>query len=282
MIDLPAPIAVVCHDAGATNLILSWIDPANKIRPVMEGPAAQLWKQRFAGTELRTLGDALDDAAALLSGTGWGSDLEHRARRMARDARIRSVAVIDHWVNYGERFVRGAEQVLPDEIWVTDEDALAIARREFPNLRVELKPNLYLQEQLVRARPLADEDRDVLFITEPMRSDWGRGTPGEFQSLEYFLSNRGRAGIPREACIRIRPHPADELGKYESWLGGAVTLDRSPNIGAALDGVRWVVGCQSYALFVALKAGRTVISAIPPWAPPCRLPQNDIVHLARL
>jgi len=41
-----------------------------------------------------------------------------------------------------------------------------------------------------------------------------------------------------------------------------------------------VVGCESFALVVALAAGRRVCSTLPPWAPPCRLPQPGIVRLA--
>ncbi len=49
MIDLPGPLAVVCHDAGAANLILAWLaaEPRSDIRPVMKGPAQGLWKERF-------------------------------------------------------------------------------------------------------------------------------------------------------------------------------------------------------------------------------------------
>jgi hypothetical protein len=74
MIDLPAPLAVVCHDAGAANIILSWLkaSPGLDVRPAMAGPAAALWQRIFADRPLLpSVEDALDGAAALLSGTGW-------------------------------------------------------------------------------------------------------------------------------------------------------------------------------------------------------------------
>lgn len=277
-------MAVVCHDAGAANLVLPWlaIDKLGDVRPVMQGPAERLWRARFASIALREVEAALDGAALLLSGTGWESDLEHRARKLARKHGIRSIAVIDHWINYRERFVRSGETVLPDEIWVTDDEALAIARHQFPDLPVRLRPNLYLQEQLSKTPPLAEADRDVLFLAEPLRTDWGRGAPGEFQALEYFLSRRQTAGVPDDAPVRIRLHPSEALDKYDHWAGAHISIDRSPELAGSLAGARWAVGCESYALVVALKAGREAISALPPWAPHCRLPHQDVVRLASL
>jgi hypothetical protein len=194
------------------------------------------------------------------------------------------VAVIDHWVNYRERFARNGDEVLPDEIWVTDEYALALAREEFPGIPVSLKPNLYLDEQLAKAPPLTDTDQDVLFVAEPARSDWGNGTPGEFQALEYLLSRRRDAGIPRRARIRIRPHPSESRDKYDAVTNSRpnIAIDRSEDLASALGGARWVVGCETYALVVALHSGRNAISALPPWAPPCRLPHEGIIRLAAL
>ena len=49
-----------------------------------------------------------------------------------------NISVLDHWVNYKERFIRGGELILPDEIWVCDNHALALAKKAFPGARVSL------------------------------------------------------------------------------------------------------------------------------------------------
>jgi hypothetical protein len=286
MIDLPAPVAVVCHDAGAANLILPWLSAGGTepLLPAMAGPAAALWTARFGTRATLSVEEAIEQAAAVLTGTGWATDVEHRARKLARERRVHSVAVIDHWVNYRERFVRAGEEVLPDEIWVTDEYALDLARREFTGVPITLKPNLYLEEQVATAPPLQTNDQDVLFVAEPVRGEWASAIPGEFQSLDYFVTRRDLLGIRPDATLRLRPHPSDPLGKYDEWVlrHPGVRLDASPNLAEALGGVRWVVGCESYALVVALHAGRQAVSALPPWAPACRLPHREIVRLAGL
>lgn len=287
----PAALAVVCHDAGACNVILPWLDlPGLALRPVMQGPAAALWRARFGSRVpvLERIDDALDGAAMLLSGTGWASDLEHAARCRAAARGIRSVAVIDHWVNYPQRFERGGVVQWPDEFWVTDAEAVTLVCRHFPGAAVRCHANLYLEEQvgaIARARPGAG---DVLYVLEPMRSDWGRGLAGEWQALEHFRAARaeGRvAGLDPDTPVRLRPHPSDPAGKYDAWLAARAnegfTLDRHATLAEAMGPARWVAGCESYALVVALAAGRQVLSTLPPWAPACRLPHAGIRHLDR-
>lgn len=279
--DLPRPLVVVCHDAGAANIALAWIHGADgEIRGVMAGPAADIWRRRFGDRHIWSdLDAALDGAAAVLSGTGWASDLEHRARQLARAHGIESVAVVDHWVNYAMRFERGGEAVLPDRLWVADAQAEGIARATFPGLPIERHPNRYQAEQVAGIAP-APADGPALFLLEPARSDWDRGVPGEFQALDHFMANRARLGLADRGVV-IRPHPSDPPGKYAAWLADnpIARLDTASDVAAAISDATAVVGMQSAALVIALEAGRRVICALPNWAPPCQLPHAGIERL---
>lgn len=292
-IDLPTPLAVVCHDAGAANLIIAWLaDYAGPPRACMEGPARILWENAVPDTRNLPLEEALNNAASLLSGTGWACDLEHEARRLARTMGIRNIAVLDHWTNYRERFVRSGELILPNELWVADADAEAEARRCFPDLPVRRLPNLYL-EKLARdvaahgPAPARSDPRNILYALEPVRQDWGRsGEPGEFQALAFFLESLPALGFDEHVKIRLRPHPSDPPGKYDDWPLRYPQLDLAVEEGSALAEqiawADWVVGCETFALVIALQAGRIAVSALPPWAPRCRLPQQDLLHLRDL
>lgn len=292
-IDLPTPLAVVCHDAGAANLIISWLAGyAGHLRACMEGPARILWENAFPETRTCPLEEALNGAASLLSGTGWASDLEHEARRLARAKGIRIIAALDHWTNYRERFVGGGELILPDELWVADADAEAEARRCFPALPVRQLPNLYL-EKLAREvaahspTPARTDPRNILYVLEPVRQDWGRsGEPGEFQALAFFLESLASLGIDENVKIRLRPHPSDPRGKYGDWPLRYPMLDVAvDDCGALAEQIAWadwVVGCETFALVIALQAERIAVSTLPPWAPRCRLPQQNLLHLRDL
>jgi hypothetical protein len=70
--------------------------------------------------------------------------------------------------------------VLPDEIWVCDAEAYALAQATFPGQDVRLQPNTHLREQVERVAPSPDPRRRqaVLLMPEPAGSDWGGATAG--------------------------------------------------------------------------------------------------------
>lgn len=295
--DLPPELAVVAHDAGAANFIIGWLEdrPELELRLCAAGPAAKLFARTWPNRPLLALHDALHGARALLSGTsGPLATLEHDARLLARTFAVPSIGVIDHWVNYRERFERAGTVCLPDEIWVADRYARELACTLFEPPRVHLQCNRYLEKIAARAHASALPHpglRHVLYVLEPMHSAWGRGEqPGEFQALDYFLAAWPRLGwSPADTRLRVRPHPSEAPGKYTEWLrrlherpasaGLVAELDHTPDLADSIGWADDVAGCESFALTVALTARRRAYSTLPPWAPRCRLPQTEIVHL---
>ncbi len=289
-IELPIRTAIVCHDAGAANVVVATLLETGRKdwRAYMQGPAKKIWESAFPEVILYdSIEQAIEGSELLISGTGWASNVEDEARRIAQRKIVKSIAVIDHWVNYAERFVRNGEQVLPDEIWVTDEYALELALVAFPGKFVLQVPNYYLEKQL-RDIALLDKPTNpkLLYILEPIRSKWGRNIPGEFQALEYFISKFPQLGVSKETVICLRPHPSDLEGKYHDWIKSHsdmnIKLDDSISITESLGRAKWVAGCESFALALALMAGKTVYCTLPPWAPACRLPHSGLIQLRAL
>ena len=60
------------------------------------------------------------------------------------------------------------------------------------------------------------------------------------------------------------------------------SLDNSLTLAEAIAWSNVVAGCQTYAMVLALAAGRKVICSIPPKVANCVLPQTEIVKLADL
>ena len=280
---------VVCHDAGGANQIFAMLLDSNRdhVKGYFEGPAHHIYKTLLP--DLKCVGridDLLHNTELLISGTSWSSSLEHEVREQAQARRIYSIAVLDHWTNYAERFVRDGNEVFPDEIWVVDEYALKIAQDTFPAIKIRLQQDLYAKQQLQKIFPLTEDNRsELLYLLEPMRSDWGQGELGEFQALRYFFERLSLLSLPTDTVIRLRPHPSDYPGKYDTFLaprnGFQVLLDTG-DLSRALSRAHWVVGCQTYAMTIALRAGRKVYSSLPPWAPTCILPHQGLVHIKDL
>jgi hypothetical protein len=298
---LPFPLAIAAHDAGAANHIIAWFKhlanqqtkPSNRsIAVSVADPALSLWLSAFPNSKISTISDSLSDAKLLISGTGWQSNLEHNARKLAQNLGVKSVAVIDHWTNYRDRFIRDDEEVLPDEIWVTDEYAKKLAENYFPDLRIVQLPNLYLENivaevRLQEASVLKSAATRLLYVLEPIRQVWGNGEQlGEFQALDFLIKNINLLGFGENLSIKLRPHPSDPIGKYDQWIESQknldVSLDSSRTLAEAIAWSNVVVGCQTYAMVVALASGRQVICSIPPRVATCVLPQTEIIKLADL
>ena len=284
LFDLPKPLTVVAHDAGGANQIIAMLQAnggSAGIQAYMEGPALKLWERAFpAHTRSRALENAFEGGRSLLTGTGWQSNLEYEAIKLAKELSIPSAALLDHWVNYEERFIRDNHQQWPREFWVVDRYAFDKALTAFPRDRVKLRPDYYMKNQLNQISRISRESATLLYLSEPARSDWGRETQGEWQSLEYMLKSISRKGFPKVEKIRLRPHPSEENTKYDLWIRSRqdkrIVLDDSNSLHEAISMSSWVVGCESYALTVALAAKRKVYCTLPPWAPLCRLPHEGI------
>lgn len=289
--DQEITLAIVCYDAGGANQIVAQLSKIDSkminFRIMTEGPAADVFVGRFENNTFKgSIADALAGAQVLLSGTGWASSLEHNARKVAKRGGIYSIALLDHWVNYAQRFVRNGETVLPDEIWVVDEYALRLAQQTFSSLKISLMPDCYSDLQVNQIIHLAYvANNELLYLMEPIRSDWGRGEPGEFQALRYFAEHLQKLDLPADTVIRLRPHPSDEPGKYDEFLsvfGHHQAFLDDGDLTHALSRARWVAGCQTYAMTLALKAGRTVYCTLPPWAPACVLPHTGLIQIRNL
>jgi len=291
---LDAPVAVVAHDAGAANHIFAWLRTSGhpNIIPCLAGPALTLWKQEYGKHPQTELADAVAGSKTLLSGTGWASHVEHDARRLARQLGIKSIAVIDHWTNYRERFIRDGHEVLPDEIWVSDAYAREMAETIFPNIKIVQQPNAYLaylvsEVERIEQSGTPEADDRLLYVLEPIRQAWGDSElAGEFAALDYFVENLHCLQLGKDVQIRLRPHPSDPTGKYDQWIrkqgNPNIMLDCAPTLAESLAWSTLVAGCQTYAMVTALAAGRKVICSIPPWAPPCVLPHPEIIKLSAL
>ncbi len=290
---LPQPVGVVAHDAGAANLLAAWVAEAElgPLQGCLAGPASAIFARSVPGLQSQPLAELVGQCRTIISGTGWASDLEHESRLSGRQAGCLNIAVIDHWTDYRARFVRSGQEVLPDAIWVADADALRLAQSEFPGLAVTAWPNAYLRGQAAavsrREPDYAERASHVLYLLEPIRDDWGPlPVPGEFMALDYFVQHLAALALPQPVRLRLRPHPSDPHGKYDAWLQRNAALrpelDASSTLEEALAWSGTVAGCQTYAMVVALAAGRRVVCTIPPGRPACALPQAGIVRLAQL
>ena len=296
-------VAVVAHDAGAARLLLSWLEPLDKqLRFYLEGPALEmLRKDRPQAQNEKNVETCLSQCQLLLSGTGWSSNLEHHARSIAQKQKMKSVAVIDHWVNYPQRFKRNDNQVLPQGIWVADEEAAILARQQFPTQWVQQLENkwmIQLKKEVrtyqTRRNPEGPQSpaTQLLYLLEPLRDRTsGEQNGGEFEALEYWLAQLEELihielVNPRKdkLQLRLRQHPSEPTNKYNEWIEKhrdewSIALDKCQSLPESLGSTDMVFGCETQALVAALTCEIPAFSTLPPEFPTNRLPHKQLRHL---
>jgi hypothetical protein len=297
----PDRIAIVAHDAGGAEVISSFVRQQGlhyqqRCLFVLAGPAQKIFQSKLGALQSLPLDTALRHVSSVLCGTGWQSDLEVQSMALARQQGKKSIAFLDHWVNFRERFVRAGILHRPDEIWVGDAMALTLARAALPGTPVLLVDNPYFLDikTAFSSRPpkkSPEGEFSILYVCEPVREHalrqhgdelhWGYT---EEDALRYFLDNIHLFDQP-VTRILIRPHPAELPGKYLA-VAHAYDLPISYSDGSALfdeiASVDWVAGCNSMAMVMGLLAGRQAICCIPPGGRPCQLPQPEIQILQKL
>ena len=291
-------IAIVAHDAGGAEVLSSYVRQRRlDCRFALQGPARAIFERKLGPIENLELEAALVGCESILCGTSWQSDIELEAIKLARVSGKYSVAWLDHWVNYRARFERDSCICLPDEIWVSDSDAYALAREKLPEIPVRQLENPYfldiktsLEGEACISPPLPGQLR-VLYVCEPVREHallrygnemhWGYT---EEQALRYFLSNVTTLG-ESVGRILIRLHPSETAGKYDAVTDEfalPISFSQGNTLSAEVFSSDCVVGCNSMAMVVGLLGGKRVISCIPPGGVPCTLPQFAIQKLHEL
>ena len=294
-LNIPKRTGIVCHDAGAANHILSWVcetleneHKVESLKIYLEGPAKRLLKtfnhlDKYLSNNIH---EVLENSNILICGTGWQSNIEFNAIELAKKNNIYSIAVIDHWTNYRSRFVRGNREIQPDEIWVTDKYAAKLAREMFPNIIINQKKNVYLENSVKKIKKkVSIYNKRILYLLEPIRENWKTNASNhEFDALNYFKDRICFLTDIECPEIKLKPHPSESKSKYDFWVSENneynIVIDDITSLEKLISWSDVVVGCQTYAMIIALTVGKKVFSSIPPWAPPCVLPFPEIKHLS--
>lgn len=253
-------LLVACHDAGGAEVVSSWVkrhlDEWDVTYYLVE-PAVEIFERKVDSNLHRKNWYAVSDyqkANLIICGSSKTSGVEHTSVQLARFYGVRSIVWLDHWKNYRQRFQWSHQTAihLPNEVWVTDEHAEALALKELPGANVIVKGNPYLEDFAEDVKGI-EKPRDhtgerFLFLCEP---DWDKAIQRLGYVVPYsYLKWNWNWVVEPHAGIRFHPHPTQAI----PW---PYTLAES---------VAWadtVVGCDSMALVAALYAGRRVISLLP-------------------
>ncbi len=274
-------VLIVSHDAGGANLLAHWCKKwQTRVKFIYKvaGPAVKIFNSlNLAKTCLEQF-PAPASVDAVVTSTGWQSNIEYEAIQWARQHDIQSASYLDHWVNYQDRFIRGGNIIYPDEIWAGDQDALNLAKELFSskNIKFRFMRNQYFCELKQQVEPQSSKANSILICLEPIRN--GISYSAVYPGLVQYLFN-SKYQINK---VVIRDHPSGTdtgLALLKDLLMPQfdVTISQQA-LEQDLACASAVVGYQSSVLAYACYLNITAISYYPVDKLEPILPHKDIEY----
>jgi len=276
--------AVISHDAGSSELLCAFIhqhrqDAQWHIFATPSSPMATICER--LKLSFIPIGDPSEQLNAihpdaLLFGTGWQKKIERPYLHYCKEHQIPTVAFLDHWSNYRERFGYpdgGWEANLADFTAVHDEKALRLAT--FFGLPHPISlPNFFLLQVIggVSNRSVTADNR-LLFLSEPTDAVAKQtyGDPAywgftQYSALEDILKHFDLFGC---AELTIRLHPSENASDFRTLL------QKYPHIRIQINDAKTfeltdqllcskiIIGFDTMALYIAALLNKAVISYLP-------------------
>jgi hypothetical protein len=259
------------HDLGGANQLIFALKDFENVDFVLTGPALEVGKNfqiRLVDAEVIQI----SDYSHFFVASNFERSLSDSLLVLAHQSNLKTVGILDHWVDLDSRW-----EITPDKILTTDIWAFLNAFRHY-NFRTKLVRNQYIEsarKRLVQSEALKfqSHERIGLVILQPVH--------GGFRH-ELHLSNcfcRGIAGFIRQNNLEkliLREHVNTPSAVCINYLGDrfpGVLISRSgwdKEIYQDLGSVTHVIGMDSYALYVAKKLGRKTYAFTTPrnWCSP--------------
>ena len=270
-------ICLVSHDVGGAELLSCWAKhKKKKFLYCIKGPALKVYKKNIKGFKNSSARDIKKKITKIITSTSKISDHEINFLKYGINKKIKTISIIDHWIDYKVRFIKNKKKTLPNEIWVTDKFAYNIAKKTF-NLKVVKKKNYYI-ESIVKdynKKKNLFKNKFVLYLS-------GRGNLVlEKKRILYFLKFK-RIFEQKKLKILIKLHPSENKKKY-NWLKKTfprdIILDSKSSLKDLLLKSKYVIGCNSMAMVAGIFLGKKVFDALPPNDEKNKLPFRQIKKL---
>jgi len=275
-------IVIFANDAGGSELLLELLRASLHVGEfrvfyIQNSPCQKILKQKCLDSyafaiqaSQQSVSDALDkiNPDIILYSTGWQNHVEYYFLNYAREHKIPSVAFLDNWANYKERFS------YPDASWKDNFPTYIATHDEFSEKKakelglenlVAIK-NYSLINELQNFKNVRNATSDILlFLSEPTsvvaKKTYGDEHYWGFTECDVFksiLKHQHKFGCSN---IVVRLHPSDTADAYKKIASDITISDLSLQEDIAR--AKFIVGVDSSVLYLAYLLGKKVIAYLP-------------------
>lgn len=275
-------IAIFANDAGGSELLLELLKASLHVGDFTifcsdKSPCADLIKKKNLEKYMQIIDNSKNYILSALNhlkpniilyATSWQNHIEYYFLEYAKTNKIPSVAFLDNWTNFRERFGYPSlnwRDNFPDFIATHDEESEKKAKKyNLPNI-IALK-NYALKKQLETSRSTdAKQNHTLLFLSEPTTkvalktykdaNYWGFDERDVFKSI---LKNQKKLHCQN---IVVRLHPSDKEDIYKQ-ISPHTTISNT-SLEEDIAHAKIIIGIDSSALRLAYLLGKKVIAFIP-------------------
>ncbi|MDD3342352.1 MAG: hypothetical protein PHR87_02120 [Sulfurospirillaceae bacterium] len=295
-------IALFAHDAGGAEILLELLKASLHVGQfrvfcLADSPCFRLIEAKNIEAYSCKIAPIKEEIHAklfffnpsiILYSTGWQNHLEYHFLDYAKEHKLPSLAFLDHWTNYRERFgypEPNWENNLPSFIVAHDKTSEDKAKElGLPNI-IAIK-NYALLAQL-KAFKDTKQSNTLLFLSEPTakvaQASFGDTYFWGFTEKEVFeniLTCKEKFGCEK---IIIRLHPSDSPETYQT-IDNTIEFSHDTLL-EDIANAKIIIGIDTVALYTAYLLGKKVISYIPSDKRECSVPlpqSNQLKSLKNL
>lgn len=266
-------IMFFAHDPGGANAIaplIQVLQQKHEVEVYAKGSALNILPN--AQLYSKSLAEIKPDL--IITGTSASDFTEKYLWEEAKQLNIKSIAILDHWANYGIRFSKWTSgqkehfnkqcDYLPDYIIVMDEFAkqemsndgvpehiiLPLGNPHFENIFKNLNSVKDIRHQF-------GQNKLITYASEPITEDYGSGDEKNIaQALVQYIQGK-------DINLVIRLHPREDISKYQDFASEQVILDKKTPAAELIKASDLVVSRTSMFLIEAIFQNKPCISYQP-------------------
>lgn len=248
--------AVFC-DAGATNLLAHYLKNRNILFDCYAtGASKKILSKIFPNKKIKkNIDKDILKNKVLITTTSINNSFEFKAKLICKKNNIKTISVLDHWINYKSRFKYNDKIHLPDEIWVFDNYAKKKSEGLFSKTKIIKKKNYYFEYVSKEIKKKKNKNK-ILYICEGNRKVQNIF---DFEKKNLIqIINKFKNEIKRGRYLLIKLHPnSKDVSVYKKIMKHLnfknYDIIKNRGIEYVLSKSKIVVGLRSYALYLASK-----------------------------
>lgn len=248
-------IGVVAHDAGGANQIIWLIKRlGNEILACLGGPAVNIFARSKITFKITSNHSELKTCDLVITGSSFAQNFEKSAIRYLKQEGIPYLTLLDHWVNYSNRFDTDTN---PSVFATTNMESLELAKSTFKNSQVFLLPDFQLLTYRNMIRNFKSRNRFILVLLEPISYSNGSFsfTIHTLNEIVGFSIRLYKAQNLDGVIIRLHPSQQNDenlILQLKSMYPN-VTISTNEDLLYDLLISQIAIGANSYALYLAHK-----------------------------